>query len=207
MARPDSISTPVTLQEDGKYRWVYAMSLYKNPTIFSLIWKIFFFILLGIFALMLIVDAIDWEGFAWDRTLQTLKIFGYFLIGMTVLVGLGYLIYALIMGGKYLVEFEMDEQGVRHRQIEWQAKRAKKLGQATMIAGAASGRLSTVAVGMNSQRTEMYSDFSKTKKVKAYPRRHLIKVNGTLNHNQVYALPGDFEFVKSFILSHCPNLK
>ena len=38
-------NTPVTQCEDGKYRWSYAMSLYKNPTIFLLVWKIFFFIL------------------------------------------------------------------------------------------------------------------------------------------------------------------
>ena len=37
-------NTRVTLGNDGKYRWTYEMSLFKNPTIFLLIWKIFFFI-------------------------------------------------------------------------------------------------------------------------------------------------------------------
>lgn len=207
MSKSESVNTPVTLCDDGKYRWIYAVSLYKNPMFLFLIWKIFFFILLGIFTLSFIVDAIEWGGVTGESALNTLKMFGIFLGGMTVLVGLGYLIYAMVMGGRYVVEFEMDEQGVLHRQIEWQAKRAQKIGRAAMLAGAAAHRPSTVGAGLASQRTEMYSDFSKTKKVKVYPRRGLIKVNGTLNHNQVYASPLDFEFVRSFILSHCPNLK
>ena len=60
---------------------------------------------------------------------------------------------------------------------------------------------------MNATRTEMYSDFSKTRKVKSYPRRNLIKVNGLLSRNQVYAMSEDFEFVKDYIISHCENLK
>ena len=76
-----------------------------------------------------------------------------------------------------------------------------------MMAGAASGRIGTVGAGMNAQRTEMYSDFSKVRKVKAYPRRDLIKVNERFGHNQVYAAKEDFVFVKDYIVSHCLNIK
>jgi len=200
----ERVSPNIVYGSDRKYRWVYEMSLLKNPTVFLLVWKIFFFIFLGIFAIMMIADAVNW-GF--EDALKNLPILGYFVIGMTVVVGIGYLIYAAIMGGKYIVEFEMDEKGVNHRQIASQAKKAKKIGQATMIAGMASGNLSTIGIGMNSQRTEMYSEFARVKMVKAYPRRHVIKVNETLGHNQVYAAPEDFEFVKNFIISHCSNLK
>ena len=43
MAQGEKISNNITLCNDGKYRWIYEMSLFKNPTIFFLIWKIFFF--------------------------------------------------------------------------------------------------------------------------------------------------------------------
>lgn len=203
----DRTSGRITLGDDGKYRWVYEMSLFRNPTVFCLVWKIFFFIILGIFSFVMIVDAIEWSDFFPDRFLNNLKFFAYFLIGMTALTAIGYGIYALIMGGKYIVEFEMDEQGVLHRQIAFQAEKAKKIAKATMAGGLASGRLTTVGVGMNAQRTEMYSEFSTVRKVKAYPRRHLIKVNGLLAHNQVYVAKEDFEFVENYVCSHCVNRK
>ena len=34
----------------------------------------------------------------------------------------------------------------------------------------------------------------------------MIKVNGLLTHNQVYAAPEDLDFVKNYIISHCPRL-
>ena len=192
---------------DGKYRWRYDLNLLKNPTIFILVWKIFFFILLGFFAFTMIVDAIEWSDFFPTRFLGSLKMLGYFLIGMTVLTALGYFVYAAVMGWKYSVTFEMDENGINHVQIPAQAEKARKIGRAAMVAGAATGRLGTVGVGLNSQRTEMYSEFSKVRRVKAYRRRNLIKVNGRLEHNQVYASKADFDFVLNFITTHCDNLK
>lgn len=197
-------NTRVTLCDDGKYRWTYEMSLFKNPTIFLLVWKIFFFIFLGVFAVVNISDFIKWGP---EKAFENLPILGYLLLGMTAVVVLGYLIYAAIMGGKYIVEFEMDEKGITHKQTASQAKKAKKIGRVTMMASAASGRIGNVGAGMNAQRTDMYSDFSKVRKVKAYPRRSLIKVNERLEHNQVYAAKEDFEFVKNYIASRCVNIK
>ena len=194
----------VTLCDDGKYRWVYGINLFKNPMFFLLVWKIFFFIFLGVSAVVLIADAVNW---GMDQALKNLPFLGYVLIGMTAVVGLGYLIYAAIMGGTYTVEFEMDEKGFIHRQIASQAKKAKAIGRATMIAGAASGRVSTIGAGVSAQRTEMYTDFSKVKKVKPYPNRHVIKVKETLEHNQLYASNEDFAFVLNFIVTHCPNVE
>ncbi|MBR3290017.1 MAG: hypothetical protein IKI63_04480 [Clostridia bacterium] len=201
----ERVSPHITRLPDGTCTWVYEMSLFKNPTVFLLVWKIFFFILLGVFALIVLLSA-DGSRFWWEGFWDTAKVFGYLVVGMTALTALGYLLYAAIMGGKYIVEFEMNEQGVVHRQIASQAKKAKRLARATMLAGAASGRLTAVGAGVGAQRTEMISAFSKVKKVKVYPRRHLIKLRETLEHNQVYALPEDFDFVRDFILAHCPHV-
>lgn len=190
---------------NGVYTWTYEMSLFKNPTVFWLVWKIFFFILLGIFAFTTVIDAIEWGDFP-DRLLESLPVFGWVLLGMTGLVGLGYLLYAAMMGGKYVVEFEMDDKSVTHRQIASQAKKARRIGAATFAAGWASGRMTAAGVGMNAMRTEMVSEFAKTKTVKLCPRRHLIKVNGRLSHNQVYVAPEDFDFVAAYICDHCPNV-
>ena len=203
----EKINERVTLCKDGKYRWQYDVNLFTNPTIFLLVWKIFFFILLGILSIVIIHDVTSWKDTLRERLMYDLRFLGYIMLGMTVLVALSYLIYAAIMGGKYCIIFEMDENGINHKQIPEQAKKAKKIAKATMFAGAASGSFSTLGAGMGAARTEMYSDFSRVKRVKAYPRRNLIKVNCVLSHNQVYTHSEDFEFVKNYITTHCPNLK
>ncbi|MBO4363035.1 MAG: hypothetical protein J5912_01480 [Clostridia bacterium] len=201
------ISENITLGADGKYRWVYSVNLFTNPIFLLLVWKIFFFIVLGIFAFTTVVDVIDWGGFSWDLMKGQLKVFGIIFGVMTALVLVGYLLYAAIMRGKYTVEFEMDEKGVNHRQIESQAKKAKKVGEAAMVAGLLTGSYSTAAAGASSQRTEMYSEFSKTRRVVSRPLFRVIKIKGLLSNNQVYATKEDFGFVKNYIIEHCPNLK
>lgn len=189
---------------DGKYRWRYDMSLYSNLSIYAIVWKIFFWIMTAGFGIMAIVDLINGD---FEYLLDVLKMYGIFVGGMTVFTLLCYYIYAIFMGGKYCVEFEMDEKGINHKQTAAQAKKARKLGAATAIAGGAGGSLTAAGVGLNSMRTEMYSEFDRVRKVKAYPRRHTIKINQKLSHNQVYAAKEDFDFVKGYILSHCKNLK
>ena len=203
----DSIVTErVTLYDDGKYRWRYDVNLFKDLDIFLLIWKVMFFSLAAILLIGVVSDAVRW-GFDSVKNARNYLIFLYILIGMTVLVALSYVIYAAIMGGKYCIVFEMDEKGINHRQTDNQAKKARKIAKATTLAGAASGSVSTMGAGINASRTEMYSAFSKVRKVKSYPRKKLIKVNGVLSHNRVYTHPEDFEFVHRFIISHCENMK
>lgn len=206
MKAGEKVTPNIYLCSDGKYRWVYEMNLIKNPTVFVLVWKIFFFILLGIFAMILIVDAVEWGEIFSERFWDNLKWMGYFMIGMTVVVGLGYLVYAAIMGGKYIVVFEMDEKGINHIQHPKQVKKAEALAAITTFAGLATGNLSTAGAGMN-VRTEMSTDFSIVRRVKTYPRRHLIKLDGLLEHNQVYAEKEDYEFVKKYIFEHCTEAK
>ncbi len=204
MAEGEKVSQNIVLCADGKYRWTYEMSLYRNPAIFLLVWKIFFFIFSAIFACILIADVINWGT---KNIIGFLKFFFYFLIGMTVVIGLGYLIYAVIMGGKYSMLFEMDEDGINHKQMPNQAKKAKAVSSLTVLAGLFSGKVTTVGVGINAARSEMYSDFSKVQKVIADPDTNLIKVNELLSHNQIYTETEDFDFVLKYITSHCPNLK
>ena len=203
MSNKEPISEHVSLCKDGKYRWIYSMNLLKNPTILLIVWRIFLFMLLGIFAFVFIFDA----KLGLERFLMNLKAFGIALGVMTIVVILGYLLYTAIIGGKYIVEFEMDENGVNHKQVASQAKKAKRIGKTVAGVGAITGNVSMVGTGINSQRTEMYSDFKHVKRVLAFQHFNLIKVNAPLNHNQVYASKEDFDFVKNYILSHCPNIK
>ena len=193
--------------ENNEYRWRYDMSLIKNPTILFLIWKIFGFICLGIFLFSQLMS-INSSIYGWEDFLNNTKYFAIFTGGMMVLCLLGYLLYAALMGGKYCVEFTMDENGVLHRQIALQAKKAKKIGMITAAAGALSGRPSTISAGvMSASRTSMYTEFYKVKKIKAYKRRNVIKVNAPFNKNQVYVRTEDFDLVLDYICERCPSAK
>ena len=205
MKEGEQIGENIKLCSDGKYRWISSVNLFTNPTFLFLVWKIFFFILLGIFAVVTIVDAGN-DDFRTDGFLNTLKMFGIITGGMTALVLIGYLVYAAIMGGKYTVLFELDEKGFNHKQIEAQAKKAKKIGAVTFLAGAAGGSLTTMGAGLN-VRTEMYSNFERVKKVKYNERTGTIKIREGLSHNQVYCAAGDFAFVSGYITDRCPNAK
>lgn len=204
---PGKVSDEIVYCTDGKYRWSYELNLFKNPAIFFLVWKIFFFIIIGILVVSNLADLIN-GYFGADTLLGSLKIFGFILLGMTVLVLLGYLLYAAMMGGKYCVLFEMDEEGVSHTQMMKQVKKAELISLLTVLAGIASKNPTIAGVGLNSSaRTSMYSEFSKVKTVKSYKKLGLIKVNMTFEKNQVYTAPEDFDFVNNFILEHCTNLK
>ena len=72
------VTPNIILGSDGKYRWVYEMSLFRNPTIFLTVWKIFIFVALGIFAVLLLIDLA--EGYLdGEKLLNFLKFFGAYI--------------------------------------------------------------------------------------------------------------------------------
>ena len=202
---PEVLKQGVTLCDDGKYRWIYAMNMWKNPTILFLILKIFY----GIFAVggvLLVITSLTqpaYEGKLWENL-------GYFLIFVaffTVLILIAYSIVAAMYGGKYIILFTMDEQGITHEQVKEQARKARKLGALTAAVGAGRGSLSMMGLGASvAARTSMSSDFSMVRSVKAYKWRNVIKIREILSNNQVYARDEDFDFVYNYIREHCPKV-
>lgn len=189
----------ITKCEDGKYRWVYEFSLLKNPTIFLLLLKIFGLITAGMWVFMNLIELFD-GGYTlatlWACTKVMLLIFGI-LVGLTVI---GYLIYAAIMGGKYCVLFEMDEEGVSHIQMKSQIKKAELLSAIEVLAGFASSNPTLMGAGLlSSSVSSISSCFAGVKKMKVLKKRCVIKLDQPFCHNQVYAEPEDFDFVVDFI--------
>ena len=194
-----NVTKNIALGEDGVYRWVYELNLYTNPTIIFLIWKIFGFICLGMWLLMVLLDMGE-KDFWWDGFLDLTQGCLFFTLGFFALCLIGYLVYAVIMGGKYCVLFEMDEKGVNHIQMAPQVKKAEIIGLLTMLVGAAAGKPGVVGTGLlAAARTSLYSSFDSVKSVEAFPSRNLIKVNEFLSKNQVYAEKEDYDFVLGYI--------
>jgi hypothetical protein len=100
----------------------------------------------------------------------------------------------------------MDEKGLLHDQVPMQKKKAEKMGCLIALAGIFAKRPSVAGAGfMTAAHTKTSSDFSRVRRIKAYPRLHSIKVNEGLSKNQVYTHPEDFSFVLDYIQSHCPK--
>lgn len=189
---------------DGKYRWVYELDMLKNPAILFLLFKIFGGIIAGIGVFIILLGLMEGQGLqaltgGVQVILITCAIFFFLILA-------GYLLVAALYRGRYVVMFEMDHEGILHRQMNNQVKQAKALGWLTALAGAAAGSASAAGAGiLSATKTSSYSSFAAVKSVKAYPRRHLIKVNEPLCKNQIY-VDDDFDFVYTFILSHCPKV-
>ncbi len=194
---------PVTQGPDGAYRWTYEMSLFKNPNIFLLLCKVFGGVILGMGVLIMLPIMISSNGFHLSTFVEWGKTVGIVLGVFAVLLILAYLIYAAIMGGKYVVDFTMDDKGFEHAQTPAQARKAQKLGEITAVAGALSGRAGMAGVGLNAARTVSTMDWRRVKKVIVKKRISVIKVHGG-GANELYADGEDFEFVKSYVRARIP---
>lgn len=196
------VTPNIVLGTDGKYHWYYEFKLMQNPTILLLILKIFTWISVGIWAMLVIVDLIGGR-MSWKTLWGTTELF---LIGTGVLWAisfLGYFFYALLQGWKYCVMFEMDEDGVTHTQMPKEFKKAQAMAAVLVFMGVAARKPGAVGTGLLAgSRNSMTSSWNSVKSVEFIRKRDVIKVNERLNKNQVYALPEDYPFVEDFIRKH-----
>ena len=197
----------VTLCQDGKYRWVYDVNLFTNPTVFFDVVKVMFISLVIVAIIVLLIGACSG-----DLTVDMLKGLGtgfcFGFGGIVALSLLGYIVYAIIVGGKYTVLFTLDEKELVHQEYGKTLEKAKLIGELTMLAGAAGGRVGTVGTGLLAKsRTTMTSELKNVRRV--IPRRWMntIKVNQLLFKNRVYVKKADFDFVYQFLCEHCVNRK
>lgn len=187
---------------DGVYRWVYPFDMRKNPTLLFTVWNVLAIAFGSVFVFVVLINAIggdlDLEAF-----LGLLKVFTILLLVFLVIGGIAYLIVAKGYGWRYVVIFEMDEEGVTHRQMPEQFETAQAMAWlAFMAAPDAGGAGRALLAG---SKSESRVRFSALKSVRVLRRRSTIKVNEALEHSQVYAAPEDFDFVLDYILARVPG--
>ena len=196
------VTENIRLGTDGKYHWYYEFRLMKNPTILFVLWKIFFWIFVVMWAFLSIINSIQGH-FNTKDFLDFSKIFLLILVGVEALVAISYFLYAAMQGFKYCVMFEMDEDGVRHTQMPHQFKKAQAVSLVLILAGMATKNPGAVGQGMLAgAKNSMVSSFSHVKSIEIFRKRNVIKVNEKLGKNQVYAFDQDFDFVVDYIKSH-----
>ena len=186
--------------DKGVYRWRYSVNLYRSTGILKLLCNVFGFIVLGVFIFDLLISGME----------DFLTVAKWFLIifsGTEIMCILSYYVYALIQGGRYTWDYEMDEKGISAVQVAEEAKRSKIIGAIVAIFGAFNGNMSAMGVGTTvATRDGEYSQFSSLGKVKVDRSNNTIKLRDGLYHNQVYVRDEDFDFVLDFIVSRCPKL-
>jgi hypothetical protein len=189
---------------EGRLRWIYEFSLFRNPTILAVVWKILASVTLGIFLLLLLLE-MDGGDFAVALT-RLAPVFGALLIGLLALSALAYALYALLVGGKYCVVFEMDEKGVKHTHMDRQFRKAQWLALLTVLSGATAGNPSAAGAGvLAGSRRSVYSEFRKVRAITSNRSRSVIKLRTSdLLHNQIYADGPDFDYVLDYIASRVP---
>ena len=176
-----------------------------NPAIILVVFKIFG-VIFGIVFLLMFISAL--RNGSLDNLLGDFKYLLIFILVFSAIIVVAYLIVAARYGGKYVVCFEMDEDGVLHRQLKEQVKKAKAMGWLTTMVGAAAGSATVAGSGiLAATKSSSYSTFANVRSVKAYRRMHLIKVNEPFCKNKVYVTDEDFDFVLDYILRRCPKVK
>ena len=194
-------------QANGVYRWTYELNMYRNPTVLITVLKVLG-LSMGIVWLFVILTSMGGGSFWWKGFLSLTKGFALLMLVIAVLGTIAYYLYALILGGRYCVRFEMDERGVKHKQLARQFKKAKVVASLTALAGAAAGKPTVVGAGiLAGSRASHYSTFACVKKITAVKARNVIYLDAQFSHNQVYVEDADFDEVYDFIAAHCVNAK
>ena len=190
--------------DDGTYRWVYEFNMLKNPIILLSLQKMFLFILVGMWVVFGIFK-IENEGLVGAFVAQTKELLIPAVV-LFVLSILGYLLLACIYGFKYCVLFEMNETGIRHIQMKKQYKKAQALGWLAAMMGIAAGKPGMAGTGLlAATKNEQATEFRIVKRMRAFRAFHTIKLDGRLNHNQIYAEPEDYDFVLDYISKRIPG--
>lgn len=198
---PQGYDGSVQLCQDGVYRWVYELNMFKNSTILGTLFKIFGCIAAAMWLMLMISD-----GFAniWETTKMIVLIFA----GLCVLILLAYLMVAGLYGGKYCALFEMDEQEIAHIQLPKQYQKSQVAGWIAVLAGVLGGNPTATGAGiLAASRNKLTNRFSKVRSIKPKPSRNVIYVKGTLKSNQIYVDDANFQFVLDYLRSHCPNAR
>lgn len=202
------VSENIYLCPDGKYRWVYELNMLANPVILFTIWKIFGIILLALLVFSFLLEVSDGNAGLWVQnfllTPMILIIPGILL----VLTLIAYLVVAAVYGFKYVVLFEMDEEGVVHNQMPRQFKKAEGMAWLSVMAGVIAGDYTTVGAGiMAGSKTSSRTRFSDVRSIVRQEKYHTIRVNEIMEKNQIYADDADYDFVWSYITNRCPEAK
>ena len=205
MQREEKEINRVTLYPDGKYRWVYEVSMMKNPSILIDIFKVLGISLGIVWLFTVLLDIFD-DDLSLEKLWNLTLVFLGLMLAFAVIGLIAYTILAWSYGWKYVVIFTMDKKELVHQQMPHQVKKAQVLGALAAIVGGATANPGMVGTGvLAASRTTSRSTLVNVKKLTPVRWMNLIKVSQLLQKNRVYVPDEDFDFVYDFLFQNCPN--
>ncbi len=187
----------------GNIIWVFEYNLFKNAGILITVLKIFFFIILGISIFVGFISSGFFEYFS-EGFYTSLQVFGIMSAIMLILILIGYPILALMKGGKYVVLFVMNEDGIEHIEIQQEKDKTKVINEFALAVSLLTGNASIAGTQFAALiNTSLYSKFKSVNNIVVSKKQKTIFVNSTFAKNQIYVEKEDFDFVEGFIIGHC----
>ena len=193
---------------DGKYRWIYELNILKNPVILITIWELFGGVILVQIIFSLILEAIDGNISSW---FNEYVLSPGVITAPAILFGFSFIVFAVygcVCGWKFIVLYEMDDNGVNHIQMPRHFDRSMALSWVTAMAGVGDSSFSTSGAGiLAASKFVSTSNFEYVKTVIRKKGLHFIKVAEIFEKNRVFVDEADFEFVWEFITRQCPKAR
>lgn len=205
MQKEEKEMNRVTLYPDGKYRWVYEVSMMRNPSILIDVFKVLGISLGIVWLFTVLLDIFD-DDLSFEKLWNLTLVFLGLMLVFVVIGLIAYTILAWSYGWKYVVIFTMDKKELVHQQMPHQVKKAQVLGALAAIVGGATANPGMVGTGvLAASRTTSRSTLVNVKKLTPIRWMNLIKVSQLLQKNRVYVPDEDFDFVYDFLCQNSPN--
>lgn len=200
-----SLPEGIFRDDQGAYHWVYHLDMKKNPVPLFMLFKIVFgsCAFTGVFVSP--VALLNGSALSEALTAFAITVFG---IGGALLL-LTWIVWCILLpihGSQYSVEHLMSEDRVEHLQTQEEQVQSSRMKKVVFVLALLSDDPSSVGMAVGAQE-HLISSYRDVRKITAEPRHDLIKVVNLLQHNHIYAYPHQYEFVWSYLTSHCPHAK
>ena len=191
----------IFLEKDGTYDWIYCLRMFQNLSMFKFVMKLMIFMFAAITVILLVLT-----GGSGD-ILWLLGILGLCFAAVILIVLFSFWLVDKLFKGRYMLIYEMNEQGLTFSQTTDQAQITRTIAAASAAVNAAGGNAGGViaGTGLALSPNSYHADFSKVRSVKGRKSDHLIWVNTFLQYLMVYVPDDAYDFVWTYITERCVN--
>lgn len=191
----------IDLCPDGKYRWVYCFNLFTNPARLFGLWGVALRVFLVVWIFVMVVSVGSY-GFKlsglWAITIAFIPWLGALMAGILLV----YLIWAIALGGKYCLLYELDDRAICCTRLrrEYSCKDISEMID-SYVSGESDGAQLYYAAELAVE--SVYSDFRAVRVISANESRGLIKLRGLHARNRIFTKGGDFALILGTISGNC----
>lgn len=197
--------TAIYIDENGTYWWRREIDMWHDPTIMLIVGKALG-IVLGLTFVVLMCAFIfaghaDMGGLLWVLPI----LLGIFAL-VAVVGALSYMLWAKMLGGTYIADFEIDEEGASHLPTAKEVKYTNAVATAAALSALIAGTWGTaVAASAAAAGQQARSTFKSVRQIKVDRAHNDIRLTEFMLFNHFYVAPQDLDFILNLFVERCPN--